>query len=142
MGVLLDTNLLSELLRPKPEPKVLAWFAAQAPSALFVSSVTQAEMLLGAALLPRSARRSRLEAALQAMFSEDFEGRLLPFGPQAAPWFAELVSARRRAGRPLSQFDGQIAAIARAHRLALATRNTPDFEGCGLQLLNPWMDRP
>ena len=140
MGVLLDTNLLSELLRARPEPRVMAWFAGQPPASLFVSSVTQADMLLGAALLPKGLRRQRLEAALQAIFSEDFEGRLLPFGPQEAPWFAELVAARRRAGQPISQFDAQIAAIARAHRLSLATRNVRDFEACGLHLINPWME--
>lgn len=138
MSVLLDTNVLSELLRLRPEPAVLAWFARQPAERLMVSTVTQAEMLLGAALLPAGKRRTQLEQALAAMFDQDFAERLLPFDAAAARAFAALVPMRRAQGRPISQFDAQIAAIARAHGTALATRNVADFEGCGVRLLNPW----
>ena len=136
--VLLDTNVLSELLRAQPHPAVLAWFAAQAQDQLFISAVTQAEMLLGAHLLPAGRRRAQLQQALEALFRDDFAGRVLPFDAAAAASYAPVVTARRRAGRPISQFDAQIAAIAATRRAALATRNTADFEGCGVDLHNPW----
>jgi toxin FitB len=137
-AVLLDTNVLSELLRAQPDPAVLAWFAAQDQGQLFVSAVTQAEMLLGAHLLPAGKRRAQLQHALDALFRDDFPGRVLPFDAASAASYAPVVAARHRAGRPISQFDAQIAAIAAAHRAALATRNTADFEGCGVELHNPW----
>lgn len=137
-AVLLDTNVLSELLRAQPDAAVLAWFAAQEQGQLFVSAVTQAEMLLGACLLPTGKRRAQLQHALEALFRDDFAGRVLPFDAAAASAYAPVVAARRRTGRPISQFDAQIAAIATTHRAALATRNTADFEGCGVDLLNPW----
>ncbi len=139
MSTLLDTNVLSELLRAAPEPAVTAWFARQAPDSLFVSAVTQAEMMLGARVLPAGKRRNTLEAALTAMFEHDFTGRVLPFDAAAAAVYADVVSARRAAGRPISQFDAQIAAIARCHRARVATRNVSDFEGCELSLVNPWL---
>lgn len=138
MSVILDTNVLSELLRGQPDSTVLGWFASQPANGLFVSAVTQAEMMLGARLLPAGQRRKRLEQALDAMFLEDFAGRILPFDSRSAADYAAVVAARRRAGKPISQFDAQIAAIALSHRLGLATRNVADFEGCGLALTNPW----
>lgn len=138
MTTLLDTSVLSELLRAEPSPAVLAWFATQAPESLFVSAVTQAEMMLGARLLPVGRRRTALEGALLAMFAEDFAGRILPFDAGAVPAYVEIVSTRRSSGRPISQFDAQIAAIARQAGAALATRNTADFERCGVALIDPW----
>ena len=138
MTTLLDTKVLSELLRTAPAPAVLAWFAEQPAQSLFVSAVTQAEMLLGARLLPAGKRRAALEAAVQAMFDEDFAGRSLAFDSAAVPAYADIVSTRRSAGRPISQFDAQIAAIAQRHGARLATPNVADFEGCGLALVNPW----
>ena len=139
MSTLLDTNVLSELLRAAPEPMVLAWFAAQPVDTLFVSAVTQAEMMLGARLLPAGKRRVALEAAVGAMFSEDFAGRILPFDSAAVPAYVDIVSLRRAAGRPIAQFDAQIAAIARHSGARLATRNVGDFENCGVSVVNPWM---
>ena len=139
MSTLLDTNVLSDLLRATPAPAVLAWFAAQPAQTLFVSAVTQAEMLLGARLLPASKRRASLEAALLAMFEEDFVGRILPFDSPAVPAYVDIVASRRAAGRPISQFDAQIAAIARQHGARLATRNVDDFDACGVTLVNPWI---
>ena len=138
MSTLLDTNVLSELLRAAPRPAVLAWFAQQPAETLFVSAVTQAEMMLGARLLPAGKRRAALEGAVQAMFDEDFSGRTLPFDSAAVPAYVDIVSTRRAAGRPISQFDAQIAAIARHHGVRLATRNLADFEGCGVVVVNPW----
>jgi toxin FitB len=140
VSTLLDTNVLSELLRARPDEAVLAWFASRPADSLFVSAVTQAEMLLGARLLPASKRRGRLEQALDAMFREDFAGRIVAFDAVAAPAYAAVVSARRAAGRPISQFDAQIAAIATSRRLAVATRNVSDFEGCGLVVEDPWLE--
>lgn len=138
MSTILDTNVLSELLRAEPSPAVLAWFAAQAPEGLFVSAVTQAEMMLGARLLPAGKRRAALEQALSAMFDEDFSGRILPFDSQAVPAYVDIVAERRSIGRPISQFDAQIAAIARRAGAKLATRNTADFERCGVVSFDPW----
>ncbi|MDP1901436.1 MAG: type II toxin-antitoxin system VapC family toxin [Rubrivivax sp.] len=139
MSILLDTNVLSELLRAEPEPLVLAWFAQQPSETLFVSAVAQAEMMLGARLLPAGKRRTALEAAVGAMFEEDFSGRILPFDSAAVPAYVDIISKRRAAGQPISQFDAQIAAIARHQGAKLATRNVSDFEGCGVALVNPWL---
>lgn len=140
MNTLLDTNVLSELLRARPAPAVLTWFAAQPAEAVVVSAITQAEMMLGARLLPAGKRRTHLEGAVQAMFDEDFAGRVLPFDSAAVPAYVDIVSTRRAAGRPVAQFDAQIAAIARRHGIAIATRNVSDFEGCGIALVNPWAE--
>lgn len=142
MSTLLDTNVLSEFLRAAPEPVVLEWFATQPPETLFVSAVTQAEMMLGARLMPAGKRRVSLQAALSAMFSEDFVGRILPFDSEAVTAYVDIVSARRAAGRPISQFDAQIAAIAFQAGAKLATRNVNDFENCGIGLVNPWVVTP
>jgi predicted nucleic acid-binding protein len=138
MSTLLDTNVLSELLRSSPAPAVLAWFAKQAPESLFVSAVTQAEMMLGARLLPAGKRRKALEMALKAMFAEDFAGRILPFDSPSVDAYVEIVSDRRAQGRPIAQFDAQIAAIARRSGARLATRNTEEFRDCKLALIDPW----
>lgn len=136
--IVLDTNILSELMRPVPERAVLQWMAAQAPASLFTTSVTQAEMMLGVRLLPAGKRRARLEQAVVAVFDEDFSSRVLAFDRAAVPAYVEIVAGQRSGGRPITQFDAQIAAIARVSGAALATRNTADFEGCGLMLIDPW----
>lgn len=138
MSTLLDTNVLSELLRSAPDPAVVAWVIEQPAESLFVTSVTEAEMRLGVRLLPAGRRRRSLESALAAMFLEDFEARIRPFDTAAVPDYVEIVSKRLAAGRPISQFDAQIAAIALSHGDKLATRNVSDFEGCGLSLFDPW----
>ena len=142
MNTLLDTNVVSELLRARPQPAVLAWFAQQDAASLMVSAVTQAEMMLGARLLPEGRRRALLERTLQAMFEEDFEGRVLAFDTAVVSHYVEIVAERRAGGRPIGQFDAQIAATAKAAGLQLATRNTRDFEGCGVPVVNPWEHSP
>ena len=136
--IVLDTNVLSELMRPAPEPAVVAWLMAQPSGTLFTTTVTQAEILLGIAILPAGRRQAGLDAAARAMFGEDFFGRVLPFDEAAAAMFAKLSAHRRQLGRPISGFDAQIAAIARCRDATLATRNIADFAECGLRLVNPW----
>lgn len=137
---LLDTNVLSELMRPQPSAAVLAWFAANAACTMYSSSITQAEILTGIAQLPTGQRQAALAQAAQTMFSQEFAGnRLLPFDGAAAHAYARIVSARRAAGRPISTEDAQIAAIALNADLPLVTRNTKDFELIdGLLCIDPW----
>lgn len=136
--IVLDTNVLSELMRPRPHPSVTKWIAGQPASSLYTSSITQAEILHGILLLPKGRKRSAIEAAATGMFEEEFAQRILGFGSDAASAHAQIAAARSRAGRPISQFDAQIAAIARTTGAALATRNVADFEGCGIDVINPW----
>jgi hypothetical protein len=136
--ILLDTNILSELMRLVPEVTVERWLADQPAASVFISAITEAELRYGLALLPNGKRRSSLTAVMQDMLAEDFSGRILPFDSAAAVDFAEIAVARRQAGRPISQADAQIAAIARSRGAALATRNVADFEGCGVEVINPW----
>jgi predicted nucleic acid-binding protein len=138
--ILLDTNVLSELMRPRPEPLVLNWFAAQGAQTRFmVSAITQAEVLLGIALLPAGKKRSALTEVARTMFEQEFQGLNLAFDDQAAPGYASIVALRSRKGQPISIEDAQIAAIAAHHRVPLATRNTKDFALVpGLDLINPW----
>jgi predicted nucleic acid-binding protein len=142
LGFLLDTNVLSELMRPAPHPQVLAWFAQQAASPMWTSAITQAELLCGVALLPDGARRAQLATLAEQLFSLDFApGRVLPFDDQAAAHYALLRAQRQRAGLPITTEDAQIAAIALAAQLPLVTRNTKDFVQIeGLELINPWSE--
>lgn len=136
--ILLDTNVLSELMRPRPMPGVVAWVDQHSGEAR-VSAITQAEISLGIALLPSGKRRDALAAAARQMLMEDFAGRCLPFDAAAAEQFANLVAARRHLGRPITTQDAQIAAIALANDMPLATRNSDDFQAIsGLVLVNPW----
>jgi toxin FitB len=136
--IILDTNVLSELMRSQPAPMVYAWVAAQPRNALCTTSINKAEILYGIAALPDDRRRTALAAAAEAMFTDDFAGRVLPFDEKAAVHYAEIVATRRREGRPIEAFDAQIAATARVAGAELATRDVADFAGCGLTLVNPW----
>ena len=136
--IVLDTNVLSESLRPLPSATVLRWLAAQTSSAVFTTSITQAEILYGVERLPAGRRRSRLNTAVERIFTEEFEGRILYFDEEAARAFAKVVTARETRGHPISQADAMIAAIARSRHASLATRDTADFEHCGIRLINPW----
>lgn len=134
----LDTNILSELMRPEPSVKVTEWIRDQYALSLYITTITQAEILYGIALLPGGQRRKKLHKTAIAMFREDFNGRILPFDPAAAEMFAEIASNRHQAGQPISQFDAQIAAIARSRGAKIATRNDKDFFNCGIEVVNPW----
>jgi len=136
--MLLDTNIVSELMRPRPDAAVQAWFAAHRATPFYLSTISEAELRAGLAFLPQGRRRQLLTAAFDAMLNEDFSGRLLPFDSSAARAFADIAARRRADGRPIATADCQIAAIASVRRFPLATRNTRDFEGCGLILINPW----
>jgi predicted nucleic acid-binding protein len=136
--IVLDTNVLSELLRPTPAPQVEGWLAAQDGASIYFTAVGEAELRHGVAILPAGRRRTALGAAIDGMLDEDFRDRILPFDRDAAGAYAVIAAARRAAGRPISQFDCQIAAIARAHGASVATRNTADYEGCGIALIDPW----
>jgi predicted nucleic acid-binding protein len=136
--IVLDTNVLSELMRLVPTDNVARWVDSQPATSLFTTSITQAEILYGLMLLPGGRRRKALELASAAMFEELFAGRILPFGMDAARPYAVIGSERRRKGVPISQFDAQIAAIVRSVGATLATRNVADFQGCGIELVDPW----
>jgi toxin FitB len=136
--IVLDTNVLSELMKPRPAAGVVRWIGAHSAASLFTTSITQAEILHGVMLLPAGRRRSVLETAAEAMFREEFAGRVLPFGTAAAPRYARIAAERHRAGRPISHFDAQIAAIAHSTGAAVATRNVADFDLCGIKVIDPW----
>jgi toxin FitB len=135
---ILDTNVISEPMQPSPSATVLAWLAQQPSGALFTTTVTVAEILYGIELLPHGKRRAALLAGAERMLSKVLVGRILSFNEEAARAFPEIAARRRTQGRPISDLDAQIAAIARSRNAILATRNTADFEGCGLRLVNPW----
>lgn len=110
----------------------------QPAGATFTTTVCEAELKLGAAILPQGQRRSELENAIAAIFRQAFAGRVLPFDRAAADAYALIGAARRRAGRPIATLDAQIAAIARTHGAAVATRNVGDFTDCGIDVVDPW----
>jgi predicted nucleic acid-binding protein len=136
--IILDTNVLSELMKPSPSARVVAWIEAQPAHSLFTTSITQSEILYGVMMLPAGRRRQALEAAADAVFRKDFAGRVLSFGSDAALPYARIAVDRRRTGRPISQSDAQIAAIALCTGATVVTRNVTDFENCGVDLVNPW----
>ena len=138
MIYLLDTNVLSETMKPRPAAAIAAWMRAQPLRSLFTAALCQAEILAGIAILPPGRRRAELESMAQAIFSQDFDGRILPFDAQAAGVYAELFAGRRQMGRPIETPDLIVAATARAHDAAVVTRDIGGFEGCGLTLINPW----
>ena len=136
---ILDTNVVSEPMRPSPSPAVLAWLSeGHERGPLFVTTITVAEILFGIEMLPRGKRRDQMLVQAEAAFREDFTGRVLPFDEAAARAFPEIAVRRRAQGRPIADLDAQIAAIAHSRDAILATRNTADFEGCGVRLVNPW----
>lgn len=134
----LDTNVVSELMRPTPEQSVTAWVAGQAASSLFLTAVNEAELRFGVEIMPAGARRDAVGAAIDALLREDFAGRILPFDSHAAVAYARLAASRRAAGHPVAQADAQIAAIAAANNMAVVTRNTADFVDTGVEVVNPW----
>lgn len=136
--VVIDTNVVSELMRAEPSAEVLDWMDDRQPRELYVTAVTEAEVRTGIALLPEGRRRRGLAEACERAFGSLFAGRVLPFDSDAAGAYAEIAAARRVLGRPVSLADGQIAAIARSRRMAVATRNIRDFQDMGIGVLDPW----
>ena len=136
--IILDTNVLSELMKSQPDKSVVRWVGRRQATNLFITSLTQAEILYGLEILPAGKRRTALKKAAKSMFELDFIGRILPFDTKAAQLFATIAAERRKIGRPISQVDAQIAAITRFHNATLATRNVDDFHECGIEIINPW----
>lgn len=136
--IILDTNVISELLRPAPEPKVEHWLSAQDGLNVYLTSISEAELRFGLAIMGNGKRRAALVDAVDRILREDLAGRILPFDSDAAQSYATIAAARRAAGRPIAQADCQIASIAHSRGASVATRNTPDFEGCEIDLINPW----
>lgn len=135
--IILDTNVLSEPTRPAPSEQVLRWFDHHSAE-LYVTSVSQAEMYYGFALLPVGKRRNALFEQARRMFHIDFAGRVLTFDGAAAENFADIAASRRKAGLDIKVFDAQIASIARAHGAPVATRDVGDFAHAGVKIINPW----
>ena len=138
MSVLLDTNVVSELIRKSPDPAVEAWAAGHALEDLFFSAVGEAELRYGAAILPTGRRRETLVSDIERMLRDAFENRVLPFDRDAARAYADIAATRRSAGRPVAPVDCQIAAIARSRDMAVATRNVRDFEDMDIEVADPW----
>jgi predicted nucleic acid-binding protein len=135
--ILLDTNVVSEAMKPEPHPSVRNWLDAQAAETLFLSSVTIAELMFGIGALPRGKRKDRLATTLDGVM-ELFEPRILPFDTQAARRYADLAVKARKAGKGFPTPDGYIAAIAAAHGFAVASRDTAAFAAAGLTVIDPW----
>ncbi|MGO1523388.1 MAG: type II toxin-antitoxin system VapC family toxin [Nesterenkonia sp.] len=138
--IVLDTNVVSEAMRPASNPTVMGWLNAQTAEALYLSSVTLAELLFGIGAVPSSARKDRLAQALDRVLAL-FPRRVLPFDQEAARRYADMAVAARAGGRPLPTADGYLAATAAAHGFAVATRNIKHFEHTGVELIDPWQGR-
>ena len=136
--IVLDTNVLSELMRQQPAAAVLTWANQLSAQDVAITAMNEAEILQGIVRLPDSQRRQQLQQGWETLLSTVFQQQVLPFNSAAAQWFAALVSHREGMGRPISTADAVIAATALAHEGHLATRNTADFDAIGLQLINPW----
>lgn len=137
--IILDTNVVSEVMRAAPSPVVLNWLARHQDQ-MYTTTVTLGEILYGIELVPDRKRRRHLLNGADKMFTQVLIGRIFLFDEQAARAFATVAAARKRRGRPISELDAQIAAIAYMHGATLVTRNTADFEGCDIRLINPWVD--
>lgn len=138
MAFLLDTNVISETVKRRPEQRVMAWLEARLASDLFLSAITLGELVRGARRLADPTRRRLYERWIEDELEAQFEGRILPFDHAAARLWGEMMGDGDQIGKPRAALDAQIAAVARLHELTLVTRNTSDFEGLGIPLLDPW----
>lgn len=138
--IILDTNVISELMRENPNPTMLAWLDEQHIQSLFSTTVNEAEILSGISVLPAGKRQAQLSVVADQVFEKLFASRILPFDRSAATTYAEIASERRASGQPISQFDAQIAAIARSRNAAIATHNTKDFINVGIDVIDPWQN--
>lgn len=136
--IVLDTNVLSEILRPSPAREVMAWMASQPNTSIFTTTITMGELLYGMQLMPEGQRKAELFAAVHGIFDQDLAGQILGFDRAGADAFARIASSRKLAGQPIGQFDAMIAAITQSRGATLATRNIRDFGNCGIDLINPW----
>ena len=136
--ILLDTNVVSEVMRPQPDVNVLRWLGEQQPDQLYLTALTVAEIYRGLALLPNGRKRAKLEAAFQQFLTRGFQDRILSFTSKTSLIYAPVYCARVKAGLGIGELDLLIAAIAKEFKASLATRNTTDFKACGIKLINPW----
>lgn len=136
--IVLDTNVISELMRPAPDPHVLAWVDQQRVTELVISAITAAELRAGVALLPSGRRRARIGEQVDALLDETFAGYVLPFDLDSSAHYGDIIARRTRAGAPISALDAQTAAVCRQHEATLATRNRRDFVDIGIDLVDPW----
>lgn len=136
--ILLDTNVVSEVMRPTPEPVVAAWLDSQLKEDLWTASVVVAELFAGIEALSAGRKERVLREAVEGMIAEDFRGQVLYFDVAAARNYGHILARRNAIGRPIHEMDALIAATALANGATLATRNTSHFENCGIQLVNPW----
>lgn len=136
--IILDTNVLSALMRSEPDREVIDWLDRQPPESIWITSITEFESRYGLALLPDGRRRKTLESAFERLLKEDLDGRILPFDSAAAAEAAMLAAKRQQAGHPVDMRDTQIAGIALARRATIATRNTRHFSGLNVDVVNPW----
>lgn len=136
--IVLDTDVVSEPTKPQPDAAVLSWLRRQRSRDLHMTAITATELRQGVASMPAGAKARALAEDVETLLIEAFSGRILPFDAAASEHYASLFAARRRSGRPMGLMDALIAAIARSHGATLATRNTRDFEQCGLDLVNPF----
>ncbi|PHR62206.1 MAG: VapC toxin family PIN domain ribonuclease [Robiginitomaculum sp.] len=139
--IILDTNVISELMRSTPDRHVLAWFASQKPSNLAITAIAIAEIQRGILRLPVGKRRANLSASFLEFVEEAFHGRILAFDASAAYIYGEIASEREKSGFNTDSVDLMISAIVKNHKASIATRNTKDFKDCGIKLINPWEDR-
>lgn len=139
--IVLDTNVVSELMRAAPAERVVDWVDRQSSIDLHLTAVCVAELFYGVARLPEGQRKIGLAEHIAAMLNEDFDHRVLPFDETAAAHYADIVVHRERVGRPISTVDAQIAATCRSHGAMLATRNVDDFTGTGIAIVDPWTQR-
>jgi toxin FitB len=136
--IILDTNVISELTRPVPDSGVIAWLDSLPPEEAAITAITAAELRYGVRRMPDGRRKTELSEAVSALINTDFRGRVEAFDVLAADQYADVVTARERAGKPIGISNAQIASICRVLNAALATRNTSDFTGTGVNLINPW----
>ena len=136
--IILDTNVVSEIMRDSPRREVLQWMDDHLTSELFITAITEAEIRVGIAFLPDGRRKRDLAEAAERAFSLLFSERILAFDSEAARMYAVIAATRRSAGRPISHADCQIAAIARSHQAQVATRDVNDLTDCGVEVINPW----
>ncbi len=138
--IILDTNVLSEMIRPRPAPEVTTWLDRQDPAELWITTITVAELLSGVARKPAGRRRESLRSVMSRLVDDVFGEKILGFDRAAAVEYAFVVSTRFATGRPVGTADAQIAAVCRVHAATLATRNLPDFVSTGIELIDPWSD--
>jgi predicted nucleic acid-binding protein len=136
--IILDTNVISEPLKARPNPAVIRWLDLQSPATLYVTTISQAELLAGVSALPAGRRRAELRKVIDKELGYLFADRVLPFGERSAEAYAQVVTAANAAGNPIDFADAAIGAIAIEHHYLLATRNVADFKGTSVKLLNPW----